>query len=504
MVDTIIQAKDRSFREFCSYYTESDPILTYMISRLYISNGDAILEPCAGDGIFIDKILETHSQKNFSVQALDLNPIAIKNLKSKFSDPRVCVRQSDTLLDASLSFLDNFGQYNKIVGNPPYGAWQNFEKRSLLKKIYGGYVKETYTLFLKKCIDLLALNGRLAFIVPDTFLSLHLHKDTREKLLKKTKIEELLLIPSKFFPGVNFGYANLCIITFVRCSEPGNNKIKIIEVNSNVNNLYDLAGFDISTADSCYSLNQQDVLNSPDCSFLLDKNQKARALILSGKKTLGDMADCVTGFYTGDNKKFLSPINTEIKNSAAYCPVDLNHVEENFYTLPNLLNGLTNGKQYIPFLKGGGFSFLKPTEWYVKWDEKTVKYYKSNKKTRFQNSQYYFLDGIGVPMIKSSKFKAFLISGRLFDQSIVGIFPKDKAYLPFLLCFLNSNVCNKLIHTINHTANNSANYLKKIPILFNDSVLELSNKIYLSVLDGLVPAELLDNLDIMLDDLYSI
>jgi hypothetical protein len=57
------------------------------------------------------------------------------------------------------------------------------------------------------------------------------------------------------------------------------------------------------------------------------------------------------------------------------------------------------------------------------------------------------------------------MQGMVFDQSIVGVFPKDKKYINFLLGFINSDIANELIHLINPTANNSANYIKKLPFI---------------------------------------
>jgi hypothetical protein len=68
-------------------------------------------------------------------------------------------------------------------------------------------------------------------------------------------------------------------------------------------------------------------------------------------------------------------------------------------------------------------------------------------------------------MVKSSSISASLIHDRLFDQSIVGVFPLDSEMIKYLLGFFNSPTCNILINIINPTANNSANYIKKIPLL---------------------------------------
>ena len=66
-------------------------------------------------------------------------------------------------------------------------------------------------------------------------------------------------------------------------------------------------------------------------------------------------------------------------------------------------------------------------------------------------------------MVSSSSITGAIIENRLFDQSIVGIFPKNEDLIYYLLAFFNSPTCNKLIRTINPSTNNSSNYIKKIP-----------------------------------------
>lgn len=481
MTDRVINGKTRTRREFCSYYTESDPILTYMVDKLQVTTDDHIFEPCAGDGIFIEKIISSNDS-HYKIDAMDLNPVAIEGLQLKFEHDFVSIRNADTLLDSTLDlFANSSGLYNKIIGNPPYGAWQDIAKRDVLKKLYGGYVKETYTLFIKRCIDLLKENGRLVFIVPDTFLALHLHKDTREKILNQTKVEEILLIPSKFFPGVNFGYSNLCIITLVKSRKHDDHRIKIFSVSDDVNNLYELAKDNYSVVTFSQEINQKDVMLSKDSSFLLGGSEKIREFINGNSIKLGDLADCVTGFYTGENKKFLTVLDPETKGAKDYLTIGKDIIEFDYLKNDRVIYGLTNGKKYIPILKGGNGVFIKKTEWFVKWDKTTVDFYHEDKKARFQNSQYYFREGIGVPMVKSSVSHAFLLERRIFDQSIVGIFPKDFKHLNYLLAFLNSDVCAKLMKTINHTANNSANYLKKLPIILDPSALIEIDKIFQTI-----------------------
>lgn len=504
-MDNIIQGKTRTRREFCSYYTESDPILSYMVSRLNIQGGDIILEPCAGDGVFIEKITDSFTEQNYNIQALDLNPKAIDKLHNQFHQNNINIRQADTLLDLTLDLYANInGHYTKIIGNPPYGAWQDLEKRSTLKKIYGGYVHETYALFIIRGIDLLKENGKLVFIVPDTFLALNSHKGIREKILKNTKVEEVLLIPSKFFPGVNFGYSNLCIITLIKTKSIENNVIKVMKVNQNINNLYNITNFEYDKADEFEEVSQEKIINSLDYAFFIGGNTKVRKLINECKTTLGDLANCVTGFCSGDNKKFYKPKNQEAKGSKGYELINQKEIEFNYLQFSNILEGLSNDKKYIPILKGGNGAFVRKSDWFVLWDKEAVNYYHNDKKSRFQNSKYYFREGIGVPMVKSSKVKAFLLEKRIFDQSIVGIFPKEEKNLFYLLAFFNSEICNRILKIINHTANNSANYLKKLPIIVDGKYFNEINKIVKKVFEGGDMGNSIERIDEIFNTIYQI
>ena len=469
----------------CSYYTNSDEITSYMVNRLGISNNDVILEPSAGEGIFIDEILK--AELPVQIDALDIDKKAISILEKKYNSyDSITVRETDTLLDERLDAfgipelwlkrtdtlvdeqLDCFGaiggHYDKVIGNPPYGAWQDYDKRDLLKKKYPGqYVKETYSLFLLRCISVLKIGGRLAFIIPDTYMFLNLHAKLREVLLTSTKIEEIITFPSKFFPGVSFGYSNLSIITLERCSKETalENTVRIIQgfhSAAEFRLLYEKEKHPAHLSE--FILKQSDVLNCEQHRFIL-ADRTITDTINKATLRLGDIADVVTGFYTGDNKRFIRALDESIKGSKSYDKVDISMV----FSCMSLAGIESVPEGYVPFVKSASSTryYRLVDEWFVRWDKDTIDYYNSNKKTRFQNSSFYFKTGVAFPMVKSSSIKAFLLEKRVFDQSIVGIFPKDNSRLYYILAIMNSDVVNNLIHTINPTANNSANYVKQIP-----------------------------------------
>lgn len=477
----------------CAYYTESEDITSYMAAKLTVSEGDVILEPSAGEGVFIDELLKTN--KIFRVDALDINGATISILKKKYKlNPSISVRETDTLLDEKIDMYETGptqlwikqadtlldvqldcwgavgGHYDKVIGNPPYGAWQDYEKRDLLKKKYvGHYVKETYSLFLLRCISVLKMHGRLSFIIPDTYLFLNMHKSLRRFLLTKTKIEEIIIFPSKFFPGISFGYSNLSIITLERSDANSalDNSIRIVrgfKDSSEFKHLLNTCIDRLSYLET-FHLNQRAVLENEDSRFILAE-QKTSSMLKSSKITLGNVADVVTGFYTGDNLRFIKTFDKRVKGSKKYDVVSPSEIFD--CTSLTGIKGVETG--YIPYVKSASIRryIREKDDWFVRWDEETVKFYNSNKKSRFQNSSFYFKTGIGIPMVKANTIRAFLMENRVFDQAIVGIFPHDSSKLNYFLALMNSEAINTLIHIINPTANNSANYIKQIPYLEPD------------------------------------
>ncbi|HMQ46929.1 MAG TPA: N-6 DNA methylase [Saprospiraceae bacterium] len=460
-------------RKYQAFYTKSTPIVDYMVSKLSLKPSDNIFEPCGGDGVFVEAILNENELAHIDI--CELNAASVGILNEKFSHfLNVNIRACDTLLDAELDFNSCFGgYYDKIIANPPYGAWQDYSKRAVLKKLYPGlYTKESYGLFLYRCIQLLKEDGILSFIIPDTFLNLHRHKALRKHILTNTQIVELALFPSSFFPGVNFGYANLSIVTLKKKSDIKscmNNAFSVINGFEEAGQLNDLNNHHLKT----FTFKQEDVFKNPDHAFLIAENSNISQLINHSKLKIGDIADCVTGFYSGDDKRFLQVINPELKNGKNYNLVNPDLIYRNYKNNPEILNGLNGDKYFLPIVKGGNTKYLKPESWFMNWSKESVQHYKTDKKSRFQNPKYYFKFGIGVPMISSSSITASLIENKLFDQSIVGIFPKDERLTYYLLAFFNAPTCNKLIRTINPSANNPANYIKKIPVIIPEkSVLD--------------------------------
>lgn len=431
-----------------------------MASLLDLSPTDTLLEPAAGDGHLIaaSRILEP----KINVTAYEIHPQYSENLRARFlGDGNIRILEKDTIFCPELDLKESFGpKFSKIIANPPYGGWQELDRRSDLKKRFPGfYVKETYTLFLLRCLRLLKDEGRLVFIIPATFLYLNLHSSIREFILRDFTLESIDLFDSKLFPGIAFAYADLCIVCISANRPIPSHSIRLRAIDC----IEDFGNSEHRELKSRFIV-QHDVLKADGCSIPLNSTQSNQGYSERVFVPMSDIANCVTGFYSGNDKRFLRRSLQNLKRAEDYAAIGDDLIERNPALLSCPLEGIEGDKSYIPILKGGGYNFLKPSLWYMDWSKSSVAHYKSDKKSRFQNSSYYFKRGVGFPMVTSSRPTAALLENSLFDQSVVGIFPKTNVSLEFILAYCNSAPFWNSLKSINPSANNSCKYVLRTPI----------------------------------------
>lgn len=470
----MVTSKLQRYRDkFQAHYTSSAEIVRYMVAKLHPINGDFIWEPSAGAGNLIDGILR--ETVDVRIRASEISEEAVAGLRKKYKGrPNIEVYCEDALELGNASLFDGELQFTRVLANPPYGAYLTPERRMSLKKRYPKlYVRETYSLVLYHSLRLTRPGGRVVFIVPDTFLWLHRHQYLRRTLLTQTMIEELALFPSKFFPGISFGYSGLCIITLVKATPCHNHRLRIIDNLASPSVLLDCAeGWHPSGRCSVVEVLQNEIAARPHAELVKEPKAEADPVGACPNLTLGEIAEVRTGFYSGNDRCWIRRAHSRVPRSKHYRDIDPSLVSR----LSNPpLGGIEDQQCFIPILRGGAASFIRPTLWFVDWSLSAVKEYRrpGENPARFQNSQYYFKQGIGVPMVASARLTAALLERRLVDQGIVGIFPNDEKYMLYLLGFLNTELATTLLRKINPTANNSANYLKRLPIVLpNERELE--------------------------------
>jgi hypothetical protein len=269
----------------------------------------------------------------------------------------------------------------------------------------------------------------------------------------------IIRFPSKLFETVNFGYGNLCIIAGERRPLRGNDSLQWLDI-----------------FDKDQSLSVESLRNStPMSGSTLIQNAEvgwSPAMFDQGGemhpnwRNLGDIAECRTGIYTGDNQRFIGYDAARITRRLNGHSIDW---RKEVYccrlTQAQRESGLAGEIHYVPLIRGGHREPFDRTAWAIDWSNEAVEHYGTDKKARLQNSAFYFRQGLSVPMVTTKRISAAMMSDAVFDQGVVGVFPRKPAEIPPLLLYLNSGLASeKMKRLVNGSANNSANYLKRLPV----------------------------------------
>lgn len=133
------------------------------------------------------------------------------------------------------------------------------------------------------------------------------------------------------------------------------------------------------------------------------------------------------------------------------------------------------GRRWVSYFKGdrAGNKWLAETEYVIDWSGTNVARLMASEEARFQNEQFYFLEGFSWNLINgtrtSNDFKVKFIPRCINDVGgmKLSVYPdmQDIISAKFLVCLFNSRLVNRLTEAfINFTLNFQLNDARQIPI----------------------------------------
>jgi adenine-specific DNA-methyltransferase len=458
------------------HFTDAKQINAMMCHLLGHVDGLLLLEPSVGHGAFLSGLMGKPSE----VHAVDVDAYAIGTVKTNFKHLNIQAFQDDFIdlfVDGLMKQFHPVREtiYDAVISNPPYGLYFDLDYRKRIKRAFPGlYARESYGLFLTFAVSQLKNGGRYVFLLPDTFLSSVNHRPLRSFICTHAAPTHIVRFPSKLFETVNFGYGNLCILAGQKKPLDKSDIIRWLDVFGRDQTLT-LDGL----ADS-RTLGGSALIENAEIGWSAAMFDDGRQSDLSWR-TLGDTAECRTGIYTGDNGRFIGYDAARIARRANGHSIDWQQtVFEDPLTPAQQELGLDGDRHYVPLVRGGHREPFERTAWALDWGKEAIRFYRTNKKARLQNSAFYFREGLSVPMVTTKRISAALMSRAVFDQGVVGVFPHRTIEVSALLLYLNSGTASKKMKTIvNGSANNSANYLKRLPIpRFSEKDIQLAARLF--------------------------
>jgi tRNA1(Val) A37 N6-methylase TrmN6 len=169
-----------------------------------------ILDPACGSGTFLVAAARRMQELSLPIMAdtllgYDCDPIAVRLTRLRLmlalperSDYRPQITVAEFL---ALALADTVPAVDVILGNPPWGADVSAETaRQVAQRWPASQGRETFAAFTMAGLSQLKPGGRLAFLLPESVLTVRVHADLRHHLVTTTTLQRLEPLGQLFAP----------------------------------------------------------------------------------------------------------------------------------------------------------------------------------------------------------------------------------------------------------------------------------------------------------------
>ena len=392
----------------------------------FITKESEILDPAAGDGIFIQALINRGVNPS-QITAHDISEEKIQDLL----ELGIHCKCIDTL-------LEEYPQMDVIIGNPPYKSrrksfYMKNHRLELEKKYSFIGLYNLYSLFVVNAIQHLNRDGILCFIVEDAFFTNRYYQRFRKYILRQSYILEIKLAPWRLFHKSQAD-VRTAIITLKKNAKS----------TSKVDNKHIMCLIDRLASENEY-MNPPKVQNVPQIEYHLMPDQKFFVgvplpiirMIQNPSMRFGDIAQGGTGISTGNDEKYLRSAQ-EVKS---------------------------NSKSWVGFYKSG-----QRTPYYYETPYFIERNYQKNaqanpKNFLVRNEQFYFEEGITCSSVGRKFSAAYLPPDNLFGVN-ANFFFNNRDDLFYSLGFLNTQLVQYIARKVINRSNIIAtSFIKEIPFI---------------------------------------
>lgn len=421
--------------------------VSFMVSRLEPIKGKIVLEPCAGNGMFIKELIKRGiSPEKIVAFDLDLEFAEVyRKLGVNFSI-------NDFLLsDVKQQFF--VSEFDCVVANPPYlsrhSAYIQENKERLREAFKEVGILDTYTLFLYKSLLVLKEGGLLCFITSDTFLSVESHKKIREFILKNTKVKQIILAPKNLFSRQGVSVAP-CIIVLEKSSDKDGNITNIVNYVDRLN-----SEEEYFNPKHTVKIPQKLFLEVESYPISININDYTVKLLNYPTK-ITEVLQGHIGLHTHDNKHYLAAIEGSTLASRLG--------GKGRKVIPRNLANSGEWKFYLRY--GGDQRYWRDIEEAIDWREEAVRNYDIPKEHLFGK------EGIVISGVSRRLTARYMPAGCLWDTNkAMGFVIRGKdVSIYYMLGVLNSKLYTYLIKGIlNMTNCVQIDDIRRLPFIYPTS-----------------------------------
>jgi type II restriction/modification system DNA methylase subunit YeeA len=357
-------------------------------------------------------------------------------------------------------------KYHVVCTNPPYMGKKGMTDKlsSYLDKNYPHSKSDLFAVFMEKGFDLLKDDGFNTMVTMQSWMFLPSFKEMRIRFIRESHIVCLLHMDIMVM-GIAFGTSATVFRKRADLNYEGQYcYVSMEDLNKGIPKEFPVINNRYRKAASKVFLGIPD---SPISYWVSPRFID----IFKESKLLGYMAVPRQGLATGDNNRFMR----------FWTEVDFNSIGFGCESREAAQKSLL---KWFPYNKGGLFrKWYGNLEYVVDWerDGEEIRNFRDERgktKSRPQNLDYYFKEGITWTLISSSGLLGvrYIPKGFIFDVNGMTLFaPKEK--LLYMLCLMCSKVALSFLEIINSTMAFQVGDIKRIPVIFNHTYLEKINKL---------------------------
>ena len=353
-------------------------------------------------------------------------------------------------------------KYDIVVTNPPYmnNSVMSVHLKDYIVENYDSVKSDVFSSFILRNYNFGKSNAYLGFMTPYVWMFISSYEDLRKFIIDNTNIETF----------IQMEYSALEEATVPICSFVLNNDKK-----NNDGVFFDLSeftgGMKVQEEYFIKAINEKvnykyyrktDLFNSMNGKQLAFQNDEKLFGLFKNTAKLSEFAIPKCGLKTGITEKY-------VKN---WFEVDFNDIG---FNIKSREDSAKSEKKWFPASNGGEYRKWYGNQndvvwWYDDGYEIRNLYNPNGKlKSRPQNMQYYFKEGITWSALTSKKLSLRITNqGNIITGAGYGLFNEKVSLLP-IMGILNSIVIERLVKSLSQTLNFEVGVLEQIPIILSDN-----------------------------------
>lgn len=434
----------------------------------YFANGDNELEK---DLAYLVEVF-TDAKEYGSI--LDVHPVDFDKIENRLEEIRTDitdlfnVESRDRLVEILPSLIKQGRimsmKYDIFITNPPYMGSSGMDVK-LKKYLDENFVLtkgDLFTVFMELGKVYINEFGYLSMINPHSWMFLSSYENFRKYIIENNTIINMLHFGRGVF-GSDHGTTSFIIKNLHIKNYLANYK-RLFSKQGLVEDLEQkkLWFFDNNSNRINFFNTQENFKNIKGFSIAYWASKKTFDLFKL-KYNISSYSHPKVGLQTGDNNKFLR-LWYEVNN------LKIGFGYENEETVES------SNKKWFPYNKGGDFR-----KWYgnneniVNWENNgfEIKHNFDSKgklRSRPQNTDFYFKEGITWTFVSSSNFGVrYTDKGFLFDVGGSSLFP-NKEYIYYILGLLSTKITFEFLKIQNPTLNFQVGNIANIPTIITDNI----------------------------------